>query len=72
MQKGDETAHGIFLGERMVDREQRLTLEEAEALAPLDYDGDREQLVYTLQDRAIAYVFDNDGEEIVILAEDFS
>lgn len=66
--KGQETTHGIYLGERMVDRETRLTKTEAEVLVPTDYQGDVDQLVNTLQDRMIVYVFDDDGQEVEVPA----
>lgn len=93
MNKGDETPHGIYLGEAMVDRPTRLSPEEAaETLADYEAKGHtdvvadpdsptnnyetREQaaipILELLQDRAIAYVFDSDGTEVVILVEDFA
>lgn len=69
MNKGDETKHGVFLGEVVVDREKRLTKAEAEALVPADYGGDREQAVNALQDKAVAYLFDKDGKEVTVLAD---
>lgn len=70
--KGDETEHGIYLGERMVDRETRLTAKEAEALVPANYGGDspyaREHLVNTLQDRMVVHVFLSGDEEVEIPA----
>ena len=67
-EKGDETDYGIYIGERMVDRETRLTKEEAEALVPSDFDGEVEQLVNTLQDRMVVHVFEKDGEEVEVPA----
>lgn len=66
--KGETTEHGIYLGERMVDRETRLTAAEAEALVPADYSGDREQAVNTLQDKMVVHVFDKDGTETEVPA----
>lgn len=67
-EKGQDTEHGIYLGERMVDRETRLTAKEAEALIPADYSGDRDNLVNTLQDRMVVHVFLSDDGETEIPA----
>lgn len=67
-EKGQETEHGIYLGERMVDRPERLSRSEAEKLVPADYSGDRDNLINVLQDRMVVHVFDDNGMEVEVPA----
>lgn len=81
MDKGEQTPLGIYLGERVIDREKRLLSSEAvehfdayyELGHELAKDRDKpENVLSHLQDKTVAFVFQTeDGEEVVVAAEDF-
>jgi hypothetical protein len=72
MSKGDETAQGVYLGERVVQREQRLTPEQLSSLDASYTDHIPQDGPDIFADVAIAYVFEKGGEEVEVLFEDFT
>lgn len=71
MNKGDETKHGIYLGETIVDREKFLAGDEFDKLPAIYDERTPESSPNLFRERAIGYVFEKDGEEVVVLMENF-
>lgn len=71
MNKGDETKHGIYLGEVIIDREKILTNDEFGDLPAIYDERTPESSPDVFRERAIGYVFEKDGKEVVVLIEDF-
>lgn len=70
MEKGEETASGVFLGETMVDRDAPLSDEQLAALPPIYAERTPPSSPDVFRERGLAYVFDQDGTEVTVLVED--
>lgn len=81
MDKGDKTPHGIFLGERLVDRDPRLTIEQLADLPQIYSDqapqkdvvdasgestGVTEPDLTIFMDKAIVFVFSEEHEPVEV------
>lgn len=84
MNKGDETTYGIFVGERIIDRDPRLTIEQLVTLPQVYSDqaprktildetgvetGETEPDLSIFMDKAIVYVFVDDPEPVEVPAQ---
>lgn len=67
MEKGAETTHGTFVGERLVERERPLQSDEK---VPSSYPDPGEGNPDIFRTHQIVYVFDKDGTEVEVPLEE--